>query len=81
MANWQHRWPGWQPGPDSGLPAERGGCTPDRAYDAGLTPEPGGWVQDIGHGADGPEDPDPESARRMQAYDGWQYQPPDREAG
>jgi hypothetical protein len=47
MANWEHRWPNWKKTPDSGHPAERGGCTEDAAYDAGLIPEPLGWTQPV----------------------------------
>ena len=65
-ARWEQRWKEWQPSPESGHPAERGGCTEDAAYDAGLTPEPQGWTTR----ADQP-DPrlDPDSDRYDPGYD------------
>lgn len=39
-------WPSWQPPPDADSP-DRGGMTQLRAYEAGLTDDPGCWVQPI----------------------------------
>jgi|HubBroStandDraft_2_1064218.scaffolds.fasta_scaffold1137695_2 hypothetical protein len=96
MTTWERRWPEWQPSPDSAWPAQRGGCTQLAAYEAGLTDDPGVWIQEIDvsdpkanpsspdydpdyHAMLALEEPDPESARMMKAYEGWSYPEPERE--
>jgi hypothetical protein len=47
MSAWEHHWPDWEPSPESGNPAERGGCTQSAANEAGMTKDPGAWVQEV----------------------------------
>ena len=44
--SWRETGSLWQPPPDAGSP-DRGGMSQLRAYDAGLTEDPGSWVQAI----------------------------------
>jgi hypothetical protein len=43
--NWRDNWPPWQP-PDAEDP-DRGGMSQPGAYEAGLTDDPGCWVQPV----------------------------------
>jgi hypothetical protein len=44
--SWPPAWPPWQPQPGAEDPSQ-GGMTQIAAYDAGLTDDPGCWVQPI----------------------------------
>jgi len=43
---WPETWPSWQPQPGAESPG-RGGMSQLSAYEAGLTDDPGSWVQPI----------------------------------
>ena len=45
--SWQEIWPSWEPLPDAESPDRGGGMSRLRAYEAGLTDDPGSWVQPI----------------------------------
>ncbi len=44
--SWQETWPEWQPPPDADSP-DRADMTQLRAWEEGLTDDPGSWVQPI----------------------------------
>ena len=44
--SWREIWPSWQPPPGADSP-DRGDMTQLRAWEEGLTDDPGSWVQPI----------------------------------
>jgi hypothetical protein len=44
--SWRETWPSWQPQPGAESPG-RGGSSQLGAYEAGLTDDPGSWVQPV----------------------------------
>jgi hypothetical protein len=45
--SWRENWPQWQPPHDADAPDRDGGMSQLGAYEAGLTDEPGCWVQPV----------------------------------
>jgi hypothetical protein len=45
--SWRENWPSWQPPPDADDPDRDGGMSQLGAYEAGLTDDPGCWVQPV----------------------------------